>query len=118
MSRRNDLRFLVNVYAVSPVKIFGRKPMGLIELRCCWQLARPDAWKALDVRTENGHECFVFDFAKAYSAFYQTLGEKVRLRMTEKKVEWRKVVFHELRAFSFPLYERWRLSKEGKLASD
>lgn len=114
---REWLKFLANVYVTSPVKIFGRKPRGLIELRCCWQLVRPDGWRTPDMRMENGHECFVFDFTTAYNTFYQTLSEKVKSRMAEKKVEWRKVVFHELRAFSFPLQERWRLSKEGKLAS-
>lgn len=111
------LRFLANVYVASPVKIFGRKPSGIIELRCCWQLARPSCWKTRDVHVENGHECFIFDFPTAYSTFYQTLSERVKARMAEKKVEWRRVVFHELRAYSFPLQERWRLSKEGRLVT-
>lgn len=111
------LKFLASVYIASPVKIFGRKPSGLIELRCCWQLVKSDGWRVPDVRMEDGHECFVFDFITAYNTFYQTLSGKVKSRMAGKKVEWRRVVFHELRAFSFPLQERWRLSKEGKLAS-
>ena len=111
------LKFLANVYVASPVKIFGRIPSGFIELRCCWQLVKPDGWKVRDVRMENGHECLIFDFPAAYNAFYQTLSEAVKVRMAEKKVEWRRVVFHELRAFSFPLQERWRLSKKGQLIS-
>lgn len=99
------------VYVASPVKIFGRKPSGIMELRCCWQLVRPDRWKTRDVHVENGHECFIFDFPTAYSTFYQTLSERIKAKMAEKKVEWRRVVFHELRAYSFPLQERWRLSK-------
>ena len=111
------LKFLANIYIASPVKVFGRKPNGLIELRCCWQLVRPNGWKEPDKRVHDGHECFVFDFPTAYATFYSTLSEKVKERMAEKKVEWKRVVFHELRAYSFPLQERWRLSKEGKLSS-
>lgn len=111
------LKFLANIYVASPVKIFGRKPSGLIEIRSCWQLARPDGWMEPDRRIYNGHECFVFDFPTAYTTFHSTLSEKVKERMAEKKVEWKRVVFHELRAYSFPLQERWRLSKEGKLSS-
>jgi DNA-binding HxlR family transcriptional regulator len=111
------LRFLANIYVAAPLKIFGRKPDGLIELRCCWQLVRPDGWRIPDRRIENGHECFVFDFPTVYNTLCSTLSEWVKARMAEKKVEWSKVVFHELRAFSFPLQERWRLSKEGKLTS-
>jgi len=114
---REWLRFLANVYVASPLKIFGRKPLGLIEIRCCWQLVKPDGWKEPDRRVEEGHECFVFDFPAAYDTFYSTLSEKVKGKMAEKRVNWRRVIFHELRAYSFPLQERWRLSKEGKLIS-
>jgi DNA-binding MarR family transcriptional regulator len=111
------LKFLANIYVASPLKVFGRKPSGLIELRCCWQLVKPDGWKEPDKRVYDRHKCFVFDFPTAYNTFYSTLSEKVKERMAEKKVEWKRVVFHELRAYSFPLQERWRLSKEGKLSS-
>lgn len=87
------LKFLANIYFASPVKIFGRKPNGLIEIRGCWQLARPDGWNEPDMRICDGHECFVFGFPMAYTQFYSNLSEKVKESMSKRNLSGKGLSF-------------------------
>jgi len=109
---REYLEFLSKLYVGSPKKLFGGKPRNFIEVRACWQLAKPDAWREPDVRGE----CLQFDYSSTWRELYGKLSPALRERMEKLgRNEWR--TFRLLRAFSFPSSERHNLAKKGLLVA-
>lgn len=109
---REYLEFLSKLYVGSPKRLLGDKPRNFIEIRVCWQLARPDAWRERDTRGE----CFQFDYPNTWKELYEKITPALRERMNKlKRNEWR--TFRLLRAFSFPASERHSLAKKGLLVT-
>ncbi|MGB9960348.1 MAG: hypothetical protein ACPLKQ_07520 [Candidatus Bathyarchaeales archaeon] len=109
---REYLEFLSKLYVSSPKKLLGFPPRNFIEVRVCWQLARPDAWRAPDTRGE----CFQFDYPSTWRELYEKISPALKERMEKLgRNAWR--TFRLLRAFSFPSSERHSLAKKGLLVT-
>jgi len=103
------LRFLAGLYMNSPVRYLGKdkKRLGFLELRSAWQAVDPSAWNH-PVKREG----LVFDFPAAWER--AKVPKDLRRKLKELGIG-RAEVFGRLRAFSFPVRERMRLAREGKL---
>lgn len=103
--------FLANLYMHSVKKYLNKKEgeLNYLELKAAWQAVGPDAWHLLDER-----EGLIFDFQDAWNCFAKRRSDELKTKMDGQELNQNNV-FKVLRVFSFPVFTRTKLVKEGRI---